>query len=728
MFESIHSIARRAGTGHLLLALSLAAYGSTEPSTDRRAVGIERTQIAPRIDGVLDDETWSRATALRDLHQIVPVEHGEPSERSEFYLCYDDDYLYLGARLHDSVPQEITARQMIQGQEVMFDDLLEIILDPFDSQRSGYLFQINPNGVRRDGLFEDAARVNPDWDGIWLGEARIDEHGWTAEIAIPFKTLNFDAANPDWGFTIARGIARKKERIAWSSYNRAINPGSTGLLTGFSGLKQGLGLDLAPSISISRARNHVTPDNDLRFEPSLDVFYKFTPSLTGVLTLNTDFSATEVDDRQVNLTRYSLFFPEKRDFFLQDADIFSFGGLGAGGNNQNGLPFFSRRIGLDVNGQPVDLHLGAKLTGRIGRWNIGGLVVDQAASGAVDEKLLLVARAAANVFEESSIGAIMTYGDPRSTRDNMVAGVDFRYRNTQFSRTHSISSNLWYQRSDTEGVAGGQWAWGAQLGINSNDGLHGFVAHDRFGANFNPALGFANRVGVEHTQALLGYRWRPEHPVLRVMHSILRFDHYERGGGVESQEILFRPIEFENHRGDVLGAYLYRGREVLLQPFPISRGVLIQTGDYSFNRIGVELRLAPERTFAPNLMVWTGEYYGGTRLAVEGGLAFRPGRHLFLGLYYDYNDINLPEGNFDTRLIQVRANWAFDARWSWVNLVQYDNISRSVGLNSRLRYNRRAGEDLFLVVNYNFAAQGAFHGLDPVTSEIVLKYSRTFRF
>ncbi|MCC6202390.1 MAG: carbohydrate binding family 9 domain-containing protein [Gammaproteobacteria bacterium] len=727
MIESSSAIAGHVGRTPLLLLALFASIADAQPNTDRKSIAIERTATPPRIDGILDDDTWSSASVIRDLHQIVPVDRGEPSEASAFYLRYDDDYLYLGARLHDSAPQEIRARQMIQGQGAMFDDLLELILDPFDSQRSGYLFQINPNGVRHDGLFEDSARVNSDWDGIWLGEARIDAQGWTAEIAIPFKTLNFDPANPDWGFTIARGIARKKERVAWSSYSRAVNLGTTGLMTGLSGLQQGLGLDLVPSVSLIRARNHVADDNDLRLEPSLDVFYKFTPSLTGVLTLNTDFSATEVDDRQVNLTRYSLFFPEKRDFFLQDADIFSFGGLG--GMNQNGLPFFSRRIGLDLAGQPVDLRAGAKLTGRIGRWNIGGLVVDQAASGSVDEKLLLVARAAANVFDESSVGAIVTYGDPRSNRDNMVGGVDFRYRNTQFTRTHSLSANLWYQQSDTEGTAGGQWAWGSHIGINSGEGPHGMLAHDRFGRNFNPALGFANRVDTERTQVLLGYRLRPEHPVLRTMHAMLHFDQYVRGdGGVESQALMFRPIELENHRGDLIGLYLFRGREVLLEPFAISRGVIIQTGDYTFDRLGVELRLAPERTLAPRLMVWTGKYYGGTRFAFEGGVDWRPGRHLFLSMNYDYNDIELPEGNFETKLIQLRANWAFNARWSWVNLLQYDNISRSVGMNSRLRYNRRAGEDLFLVANYNFRAQGAFRGMEPVTSELLLKYSRTFRF
>lgn len=716
----------------LFIALATTTFGAdvrAQANTDRKSIEIRRVTTPPKVDGVLDDAAWGEATVIRDLRQFMPVDGSEPSERSEFYLLYDDDYLYLGARLWDSEPKAISARQMIQGQDVSFDDAVEFILDPYNNQRTGYDFQINPNGVLRDGLFEDAMRVNQDWDGIWLGEARIDDQGWTAEIAIPFKTLNFDPANPDWGFTIARSIARKKERIAWSSYNRNIGLGATGIMSGFTGLKQGLGLDIAPSVTLGRARDHVASDNDLLFEPSLDVFYKFTPSLTGVLTLNTDFSATEVDDRQVNLTRFSLFFPEKRDFFLQDADIFGFGGLSQNGPNNNGMPFFSRRIGLSGAGTPVDLRAGAKLTGRVGRWNVGGLVVDQAGTDTVDEKVLMVARASANLLEESSVGAIMTYGDPRSNLDNMVVGTDFRYRNTRFTRTHSLSANLWYQRSDTENVTDGQWAWGAQMGLNSTEGPHGMLAHDRFGDHFNPALGFANRIGIEHTQAIVGYRIRPDHPLVRSLHSLLRFDHVARGqGGVESQQLMFRPVEIESHRGDGLGLYLFRGREVLYAPFQISRDVVIVPGDYTFDRIGGELWLARERTLASSLSIWTGEFYGGKRLAVDTTLDWRPSRNLFLGVLYSFNDIRLPEGQFNTRLIQLRANWAFNAKWSWVNLAQYDNVSRSVGLNSRLRFNRRAGEDLFLVVNYNFASERAFRGLEPRSSEILLKYNRTFRF
>ena len=303
-----------------------------------------------------------------------------PAERSEFYLAYSERYFYVAARLYDSDPSAISARQMVQGGNMQFDDAFEFILDTFNNGRTGYQFQVNPNGIRREGVFDQPNNLNRDWTGIWRVESKVDDEGWTAEVAIPFNTLNFDPETEEWGFTIARTIARKQEEIAWSSFNRNINPTTTGLITGITDIRQGIGLDIIPSIAMARAKDNVTGIGDDRVDPSLNVFYKITPNLTGALTLNTDFSATEVDNRQVNLSRFSLFFPEKRDFFLQDVDIFSFGGLGGGGNfnnNQNGIPFYSRRIGLSSSGQAVDIDAGLKMTGRVGEWNVGALAVQQ---------------------------------------------------------------------------------------------------------------------------------------------------------------------------------------------------------------------------------------------------------------------------------------------------------------------------------------------------------------
>jgi len=290
--------------------LLLAQQASLTNDSGRKRLEIVRTDLVPEIDGVLDDEIWKTATVISDFHQFQPVDHGEPSERSEFYLAYSERYFYVAARLYDSEPSAISARQMVQGGNMQFDDAFEFILDTFNNGRTGYQFQVNPNGIRREGVFDQPNNLNRDWTGIWRVESKVDEEGWTAEVAIPFNTLNFDPETEEWGFTIARTIARKQEEIAWSSFNRNINPTTTGLITGITDIRQGIGLDIIPSIAMARAKDNVTGIGDDRVDPSLNVFYKITPNLTGALTLNTDFSATEVDNRQVNLSRFSLFFPE----------------------------------------------------------------------------------------------------------------------------------------------------------------------------------------------------------------------------------------------------------------------------------------------------------------------------------------------------------------------------------------------------------------------------------
>jgi len=651
-------------------------------------------------------------------------------------VLYDDDNLYIGARLLDSEPSLIAARQMIQGQSVSVDDRIQVVLDPFNNMRTGYMFQLNPNGVRRDGVFDRATSVNEDWDGIWHAEAVIDEEGWTAEIQIPFKTLNFDPDNPDWGFTVARSIPRKQERMAWSSYDRSVNPSSAGVLSGFSGLRQGRGLDIIPAVSLANNRNFATADQATRTDPSMDLFYNFTPSLTGVLTFNTDFSATEVDDRQVNLTRFPTFFPEKRDFFLQDVDIFSFGSASSGGGRRgNGIPFFSRRIGLSDTGQAVDINSGAKMTGRIGRFNVGVLGVNQdgfeGRNGYVDESDLFVGRLSANILEESSVGMIVTSGNPRSNIDNSLAGADFRYRNRRLLPGRTTEGAVWVQRTDSANLDLDQSAWGMDLGVNSSEGLSGRVEYEVMQPNFNPALGFVNRRDYERTRLWSAYRYRPQgHPRIRSVMALVSLQEYDTysTGEFESASYWMRPFRIETHRGDNYSVALSTGREVLAEPFTVAGSVVIPAGEYEDSGYQIEMEWAQERVLAPSLSIGKEDYYGGVRDSVQGRLDWRPGSRWYTRVSYEYNDVELAHSHFRTRLIQVRSNLAFNVKWSWVNLVQYDNLSESVGINSRLRWNPRAGEDLYVVWNHDFDALAAFSDMHSRQSEFAVKYSRTFRF
>ncbi len=707
------------------IATPLSAQQATvSASGGAKVLAVARTDAPPAIDGVLDDAVWANAPSMDDMHQYAPIDQADPSERTEVYILYDSDNLYVGARMWDSDPEQITARQMVQGGTLRWDDSIGIYLDPFNNNRSGYSFQVNPNSSREDGMFETPTRLNRDWNGVWFAEAAIDEHGWTAEIAIPFKTLNFNPDNPDWGFTVERTIARRQEEIAWVSFNRQVNPGTTGTITGLTGLRQGRGLDVVPSLVTSGVKNFATSVSDSSTEPALDIFYNLTPSLSGVLTLNTDFSATEVDDRQINLTRFSQFFPEKRDFFLQDVDIFAFGGL-----RRNGIPFFSRRIGLSLRGQPVDLGVGAKLTGRIGRWNVGVLDIQQDEFQGVDSTNLFVGRVAANVLEESSVGMIVTNGDPRANLDNSLLGVDFRYRNTRLPGGRTLEGEAWYQQSDTEGVTGDESAWGVRLSTPNNTGLRGEVGLEHFDEDFNPALGFVNRHGIERTEVGVGYTSRPVHPWIRAVSHGVFYEGYEKiSGGLESERLFAELIELETNSGDDFSINLNYRREVLFEEFEVVDGNVIPAGEYEYGGFSFEVSGASERVFAPGFEYFRGKFFNGDRVEMSAELDWRPNRRLSMGFEYEYNDIELPGGQFITRLIAVNADVAFNVRWSWLNLMQYDNESESLGINSRLRWNPRAGQDLFIVVNHGYSAEGVFSGLSSEQSQIAVKYTHTFRF
>ena len=525
----------------LLLGAERAAAQPPPDDAEQKTVRIQRAAEPPVIDGDLGEEIWVRAPLVDDFHQVSPVEFDAPTERTEVYVLYDRDALYVGVRMFDAEPELINARILRQGQNINSDDRFFLHIDPFNSRRSGYLFGVNPNGVRYDGIFEGVTQRQFDWDGIWQAAARITSDGWVVEMAIPFKTLSFDPTTTTWRMNFARNIARKAEGMAWISRNRNTDLSTMGDVTGISQIEQGRGLDVVPSMSVRERRAIGTTLAESATEPSLDVFYKITPQLNASLTVNTDFSATEVDDRQVNLTRFSLFFPERRDFFLNDADIFQFGRL-----QQDGRPFFSRKLGISAfSGQPVPIDVGAKVAGRIGRFDVGTLAVRQEAylnplvpGGVVDAMTAFVGRVAANVLEESSVGMIVTDGDPTSNLDNSVAGVDFRYLNSQLIGGKALEGDAWFQKSDSPHLSGDDTAFGVSVSLPNNTGWRGEAGYTRIDQNFNPALGFVRRTGVDDVNFQVGHTWRPRSRAVRQYFSGLNASRIENldDGTVQSAE------------------------------------------------------------------------------------------------------------------------------------------------------------------------------------------------
>jgi hypothetical protein len=723
-----------------LLSLPALAQPAEGPPQAKqfRAVKVDQ---APVIDGVLDDAVWQLAEPISDFHQTRPGNQTPPSETTEVYVVYTEDALYVGARMGDSEPDLIAAPTIRHGLGLGPDDRLVLILDPFNTQRTGYRFETNLNAVRHDALYTSVSSFQADWSTIWDVASSRDEHGWIAEIEIPFKSLPFDPNVDTWGFNFGRGIRRRNEEMAWVSYNRTYNPSISGLMTGMQGMSQGVGLDVVPSFSLTQQERFDPTTNRMIEQPSLDVFYRLTPSLNAALTINTDFSATEVDNRQVNLTRFNLFFPERRDFFLNDSDLFQFGSIGGNGNNassrpavENARPYFSRRIGLSATGAPVDIEYGGRISGRVGRWNIGTLAVRQGEFGAIDSTDLFISRISANVLQESNVGFILTSGDPGSDLDNTVFGADFRYLNTRLPGGQVVEGDVWYQQSDTPGLKGEDAAFGLGLRSPNNTGLRGGIGYKEVQRNFNPALGYINRSNVADWMADVGFtHFFEPGGFLQSAYTGIDMQRIELlDGGLQSEVVHFSLLDLSARTRDNFSLAYTSNREVVRNRFTLynepGRSVGVAPGDYSFNEISARIGTANQRRYSGSLSFTSGDFYGGQRDNVGVGFSFVQSRFFVMQASYNLNKISLPEGDFTTRLASLTTQVAFSNTWFWVNLVQYDNVSEEIGINTRLQWIPKAGQEGFIVLNYNLQDRdknGVFHA---AASDLTLKFKYTFRY
>lgn len=723
------------------MAQEPAPAGPRETKTVR-AVWVE---TPPVIDGRLDDPAWQQAEVIDDFHQIRPGDGTSPTERTEVYIVYDSDNLYIGARMYDSEPERISAPTIRHGQGFPADDRLVVILDPFNTGRMGYLFETNLNAVRHDALYQNPTQFQEDWSTIWDVQAAVDGKSWVAEIEIPFKSLSFDRSVDSWGFNFARGIRRRGEEVAWVSYNRTYNPSILGRLTGLTGINQGLGLEIVPSLSATGQRRFNPSRKTEEFQPSLDVSYRLTSSLNAALTLNTDFSATEVDTRQVNLTRFSEFFPEKRAFFLNDSDIFQFGNIGAVGGNvgnnvavtrgakENGRPYFSRRIGLDAYGEPVDIKYGARLSGRAGPWNIGVLGISQDESLEVDATDLVIGRLSANLFRDWTVGSIFTHGDPSSNNDNMVVGADVHYLNNRLPGGQSIEAEAWYQRSDTPGLEGDDAAFGLGIRSPNKSGWRGGLGLKEIQSNFHPAMGYVNRTGIRDYSTDIGHTKFFQNSWLQSWFAgidMVLVDGLD--GDRQSELFIYRLSEIETSQRDRAYVRYLRFKEVVHAPFTLftepGRTYDILPGEHSFDQVEFSVTTAGQRRFWAMVTTTLGDFYYGERTGFKTELAWNQSRYFRLNFTHEWNNIRLPDGEFISRLSTLNTQMAFTSTLFWVNLFQYDNLSEEIGLNTRFQWIPRAGREALIVLNYKMQDYDKSNRFQTAAVDTSVMFRYTFRF
>jgi hypothetical protein len=710
------------------------------PEPGAKSAVVTSTTDVITIDGVLDEPIWRAAPAIGSLTQRQPQQSRPPTERTDVTLLYDRDYLYVGVVAYDSEPQRVIGTQMARDGSLSADDRVEILLDTFRDQRSAFYFATNPSGALVDGLVA-SGQLNADWDAIWDVRTRRTDQGWTAEFAIPFKSLSFPADRTVWGFNIARHVYRKLEEDRWSGARldtQLYQLSEAGEITNLAGLTQGIGLDVRPFLAGRWLR--AGGEDDGSGKPGLDAFYNITPSLKLTATFNTDFGETEVDARQINLSRFSVLFPEKRSFFLQGAGVFNFASTGpepAGGIPPAGAdvyPFFSRQIGL-LGGREVPIDAGVKLTGTVGRTDVGVLSVRTGDLPIVSEKNFFVGRVKRNLLQQSYVGAIFTAGDPAEGRSGRTYGADMRLATSRFlGRPNNFVVNGYAVKSVNDGVTGRDWSYGFSAHY-PNDKFNAQVAYREIQENFRPALGFVQRDNIRLFRAAGSYNPRPKNflNVQQMFHDVYytRFTRLDNGE-VESWDLYVTLLDWHLSSGDNLhGMFDFNPTyERLFETFEISPGVYLLPGEYRFTRFRSNLlSTATKRRLSGSVNLTYGGYWSGTAEQVTTSLTYKLPPRFTVTVGTNQTFARLPEGHFIARIFTSNVSYAATPRLSLSNLVQYDNRSRNMGWQSRVRWTLQPGNDLFFAFNQGWIHEdGANLRFRTEDSKVSAKFQYSFRF
>ncbi|MDA2932816.1 carbohydrate binding family 9 domain-containing protein [Acidobacteria bacterium AH-259-D05] len=682
-------------------------------------------------DGVLDEAAWKKAVPATQFVQSEPQEGVSSTEKTEVRILYDQSNLYFGIYCYDSESDRVIAKDLEQDFNWNDNDVFIITIDPFNDDRNGFHFAINPAGAKSESqFFNEGAEINDDWEGVWYVGSKLNGDGWSAEISIPLKTLRFPEKElQTWGINFERRIKRKNEISTWAPIPRRYDSSHVSMagdLLGLEEIEPGQNLKVKPYAltRLDKARS-TSPDWDL--DLGVDVKYGLTPGLTLDLTANTDFSHVEVDDQQINLTRFSLFFPEKRDFFLENSGIFVFGEgsrelstRGRRSAQRDLILFFSRRIGLSQDRQPLPILGGARLTGKIGSYRLGFLNLQTRKSGDTPVHNFTVARVRRDIFSFSDIGAMFLNRHSEVENDfNRVFGLD---ANFWFWNKLKISSFL--TKAESPEVRDENWA--GNVVVRWRDPvLDAGFSHFDIGANFNNEMGFAPRKGIKIFEPNVGIRLRLEgnslirqfFPHTRIRHitdqenrTVTKYQHFDwtvqfHGGG---QISVVRNFYFER----------------LDEPFRIRPGIVIPVGDYRWQETNISLSSNRGQTLSGNIGFSRSGFWSGKRNEISLGVDFKPTATFSLSVGGSRADVELAEGSFITNLIRTRLNYSFSTTMFLNALIQYNSDTKQVSSNIRFNLIHRPLSDIFFVYN---ESRDAFAGGEEDRA-IIVKYTHLVDF
>lgn len=713
---------------NLILVAVILWMATTGSLYGQNSVPAVRIDAAPVINGILDDEVWGKAQPITEFYQREPNPGMPVSEKTEVYILYDHAHLYFGFRCYDD-PSRITAKEMARDISLGNDDRVQVIIDTHGDRRTAYWFQIGPRGSIGDAIVSDnGAYLNKEWDGLWTAKAKILDYGWEAEISIPFKTLGFDRSNTQWGLKLIRNIIRKLEASYWPEANintHRFQVSDAGVLDGLHDITQGVGLDISPYFvgGLDAKRGEA---NDHHVNGGVDVFYQITPGLKSSLTINTDFAETEVDDRQINLTRFNIHFPEKRDFFLDGANYFQFG-LETEQESpvaKRIIPFFSRRIGLDASNSPIPVNYGGKLVGQFNNWNIGMLHINDDRGD--QNKSFTIARVTRNLFRQSSVGVIGTMGNAIGEASNLLAGADIKLASSTFAGNKNISLLMFGSKSSTKDVEGKDASWGAQFNY-PNDFLRLRLGYHEVGKNFNAGVGFVPRVGIRESYGEVMAGPRPgRYGILQVLTGV-SFDRITNDEGMtESREISVTPLKIRFTSGEELTLSLNNQQERLIRDFPIFRDVVIPMDSYQWWYKGIRIKTKGSRPVWGESVYQWGDFYAGNKSDIIASVNWKVAVPLFLGGKLQSSHVKLPQGDFNARIYQASVNFLFSPEITLNNYIQYDNASETAGLQSRFQWIVMPGNEIILVWTSRYNQPHGDWMVNESSARIKLKYNIRF--
>ena len=686
--------------------MPLQAQGTAPLPEGRKILTAERLLDGESIslDGRLDEAVWQRAVPVSDFVQQDPILGAPPTEHTEVRIAFDRENLYMGVLLFDSEPDRLLGNTMKRDEFLSADDRFMWTIDTFLDQQTGYFFEMNPSGLMADALMLPSGGTERGWDGIWNARAVRSEMGWILEIAIPFRTLNFDPEAPAWGINFQRTVRRKNEELLWMGHER--NQGlrrmsNAGLLVGISDVTQGRGLDIKPylaSTSFDAPGASPAEPGTTSADVGVDLFYNLTPSLRANLTVNTDFGQTEVDQRLVNLTRFPVRYPEKRDFFLDGAAFFAFEGA---------EPFFSRRIGLDQRGQPQQVELGGKLTGQVGAQDVGFLHVRTGEEHDVAGEDFSVFRVRRRILAQSYVGSFLSRRDARggeATDDLYTAGTDFRLATSSFQGSNNLSLGGYFLWTTNPLENGDNLSYGVQLNY-PNDPWSGGLGFTEVQEHFDPAVGFTPRVGYRGYDVRLGYTHRPNISWVRQMSLGGELDlRTDMENQMVTRVVSLNVLSVQTQSQDNVSFRITPNHELLGRDFRIHPGVVLPAGEaYDFTRYQLQVGTANRRILSTSSSVEVGSFFSGHRERLTLNFGVRPARGVVVNLANEWNRVDLPEGRFNTRLFRVVADTQFSPWMYVVNNFQYDSVSESIGWQIRFRWTVQPGNDLYIVYTHNWS-------------------------